>query len=78
MCLAIPARVVEICDLSALVDVQGARRQANLMLLPEPVAVGEFVLVHAGFAIQKLDRQEGEETLRLFHEVMGRMQEGEI
>ena len=69
MCIAIPSKVIEINDLTAIIDVRGARRQVNLMLLPEPAIIGDYVLVHAGFAIQKLDSEAGKETLQLFEEM---------
>ena len=70
MCLAIPSEVVEIRDLMATIDVGGARREVSLLLLPEPVSLGEYVLVHAGFAIQRVDREAGEEALRLLRELL--------
>ncbi len=66
MCVAVPSRIISIDDLMATIDVQGAQRQVSLMLLPEEAEIGEYVLVHAGFAIQKLDKEAGEETLKLF------------
>ena len=66
MCLAIPSRVVSTDGITAVVDVCGARRQASLMLLPEEVAPGDFVLVHAGFAMQTVDRETAEESLKFF------------
>jgi hydrogenase expression/formation protein HypC len=66
MCLAIPSRVVSIDGMNAVVDVCGARRAANVMLLPEEVAVGDYVLVHAGFAMQKVDRDTAEQSLQFF------------
>ena len=63
MCLAIPSKIVQIDDLKAIVDVYGARRDINLMLLPEEVVIGDYVLVHAGFAIQKVDRESAREAL---------------
>ena len=65
MCLAVPARVVSIEDQLAAVEVQGVRRAASLMLLPE-AAVGDYVLVHAGFAMQIVaaDEVRAMETLR--------------
>ena len=56
MCLAIPSKVVSIDNMSATIDVFGARREVSLMLMPEMPAVGEYVLVHAGFAIQKVQK----------------------
>ncbi len=56
MCLAIPSRVVSIDgNLFAMIDVFGARKKVSLMLMPEETRVGDYVLVHAGFAIQKVD-----------------------
>ena len=57
MCLAVPAKVVEIKDQLASVELNGVRRAASLMLLPE-AAVGDYVLVHAGFAMQIVDEEE--------------------
>ena len=70
MCLAIPSRIVSTDGLTAVVDVCGARREANLMLLPEEVAPGDFVLVHAGFAMQTVDRATAEESLDFFRRLV--------
>jgi hydrogenase expression/formation protein HypC len=70
MCLAVPSEIVSINDLVATIDVSGARRDISLMLLPEEVQVGDFVIVHAGFAIQKIDREAGQEALRLIKELV--------
>ena len=70
MCLAIPAQVVSIEDQLAVVEIHGVRRQASLMLLPE-AKVGDFVLVHAGFAMQVVDQQEAETTNALLDEMHG-------
>ncbi len=75
MCLAIPSEIVEKNGMIATVDVMGARRQVSLMLLPEEADVGDFVLVHAGFAIQKIDRQAAEESMRLLQEVARKLAE---
>jgi hydrogenase expression/formation protein HypC len=63
MCLAIPSRIVEKNDLVATVDVCGARREVNLMLLPEEAKIGDYVLVHAGFAMQKVDMDVAQDSL---------------
>lgn len=65
MCLAIPSLIVEMDDLKAVVDVYGARREVNLMLLPEPAGIGDYVLVHAGFAIQKVEPMAAQEALKV-------------
>ena len=70
MCLAVPARVISIDDQLASVEVQGVRRAASLMLLPE-AAVGDYVLVHAGFAMQIVDHEEAERIEALRAEMRG-------
>ncbi len=69
MCLAIPSRVVEIRDEMATIDLSGVRRDVSLLLLPEEAAVGDYVLVHAGFAIQRIDPQAAEEAIKLIKEI---------
>ncbi len=70
MCLAIPSRIVEREDLRAVVDVYGARREINLMLMPEEVGVGDYVLVHAGFAIQKVERDAARDALKVISSII--------
>lgn len=70
MCLAVPSEIVSINGLVATVDVYGARREISLLLLPEEVELGDFVIVHAGFAIQKIDREAGNEALRMIKELV--------
>ncbi len=68
MCWAVPARIVSIDGELGKVDLAGAVREVGLMLLDEP-QVGQYVLVHAGFAIQKVDEEEAQETLKLLAEI---------
>ena len=69
MCLAIPAKVLEIQGDIAKVDFgQGVAREVNVMLVE--AHVGEYVLVHAGYAIQLLDQEAAEESLRLWRELL--------
>lgn len=56
MCLAIPSRIISIDNLFAMIDVFGARKQVSIMLMPERPRIGDYVLVHAGFAIQKVEK----------------------
>jgi hydrogenase expression/formation protein HypC len=66
MCLAIPARVVELREGDlAVIDLGGVRKEISLALV-EDVAPGDFVIVHVGYALQKLDPGEAEKTLALF------------
>lgn len=68
MCLAVPGKIIEIQDMIAVVEITGVTRKISLMLLPE-TKVGDFVLVHAGFAIQAIDEEEARITLDLFKEL---------
>jgi hydrogenase expression/formation protein HypC len=71
MCLAVPGKVSEVSGMNARVDYGGGLvRDARLDVLPE-VAVGDYVLVHAGYAISRIDEQEAEETLRVIREMGG-------
>lgn len=72
MCLAIPAKIIEKMDegmLRATVGNGPTCLTVSGMLLPEEVNVGDYVIVHAGFAMHKMDRTEAEESLRLFREL---------
>ena len=71
MCLAIPSKIIEIRDSMATIDVYGAQRDVSLLLLEDNVHVGDYVLVHAGFAIQKLQEDDAEERLELFQQFFG-------
>jgi len=71
MCLAIPACVEElIAGDSAIVNLGGVRKEISLALV-EDIAVGDYVIVHVGFALQKLDPEEAAQTLALFAEIGG-------
>ncbi|MFN4341318.1 MAG: HypC/HybG/HupF family hydrogenase formation chaperone [Azonexus sp.] len=66
MCLAIPAQVVELRpDDNALVDLAGVKKEVSLALV-DGVTVGDYVIVHVGYALNKLDPEEAEKTLKLF------------
>ncbi len=68
MCLAVPARVVERNGDEGLVELGASRVRVSLLMTPE-AQVGDFVLVHAGFAIERLDEQEAKETWELLEQV---------
>ena len=71
MCVAVPGEIVSLePDGTALVDFGGTRRTASVALLEE-VAVGDFVVVHAGFALHRVDPEEARQTRRLFREILG-------
>ena len=67
MCLGIPGLIVGIKGDTATVDVAGTKKDASLRLM-EKAAVGDYVIIHAGFAIEKVDTIKAEETLRLIRE----------
>jgi len=68
MCLAVPAEVKSIDGHMATVDYGGVKRQTNISLVE--AKVGDFVIVHAGYAIQVMDREEAEKTLDLFRQLL--------
>jgi hydrogenase expression/formation protein HypC len=69
MCLAAPAKVISISGNEAIVDYNGVRTTTRLDTLTEPLAPGDYVLIHTGFAIRRLSAEDGEETLKLFDEL---------
>jgi hydrogenase expression/formation protein HypC len=68
MCLAIPAKVISVDGSVALVAIEDVEYKASLLLLDD-VKSGDFIMLHAGFAIEKVDPEEAAETLRLLNEV---------
>ena len=71
MCLGIPGQILEFVDEEnsiAKVEVSGVKRNVNVFLVrPEGIGVGDWVLIHVGFAMSKIDEQEAQETLKLLH-----------
>lgn len=76
MCLAIPSKITKIDDNMATIDVEGVQREASLLLL-EDARVGDYVIVHAGFAIQKLNESAAQETLDLLREAIAAVEKSE-
>lgn len=70
MCLGIPGRIIEISGLNAKVDVAGVRKDINMRLL-DGARVGDYVIVHAGFAIERLDEGKAAETISMIEKVIG-------
>lgn len=77
MCLAIPGKIIKIDKSMAIADFGGVKKEIALDLLPD-TKTGDYVLVHAGFAINKLDKKEAIETLRLIHELPAYLPESGI
>lgn len=69
MCLAVPARIMSIDGEEAVLDYGGVKRKANISMLND-VKVGDYVLVHVGYAISKMDEEEALETLKLWDEML--------
>ncbi len=73
MCLAVPGKILSISDQNAMIDFGGVQREANVSLI-EP-RVGDYVVVHAGFAIQVVDEEEARETIKLWEELLASQQQ---
>jgi hydrogenase expression/formation protein HypC len=70
MCLAVPAKVIKVYGERAVVEIGGVRREASLSLVADQgISVGDYVLIHTGFAIQKVDEEEAKETLDLLRQL---------
>ncbi len=68
MCLAIPAKVISVDGSNAMVSIEDVEYKASLLMLDD-VRPGDFVMLHAGFAIEQVDPEEAAETLRLLNEI---------
>ena len=76
MCLALPSKIIKIEDNVATIDVEGVKRKVSLLLLEDAI-VGEYVIVHAGFAIQRIDEAAAMETLNLLREAAELVEKGD-
>ena len=70
MCLAVPAKIVSVSGDKAEVEIGGIRREASLALVSDQVSVGDYVLIHTGYAIAKVNEKEARTILRTWKEVM--------
>jgi hydrogenase expression/formation protein HypC len=70
MCLGVPGKVLEVNGLEATVDFFGVKKLLRLDIVDEPVAVGDYVLNHVGFAIRRIPPEDVGETLALFEQVL--------
>lgn len=70
MCLAIPMRVIRIDGSDIQVEIDGVKREASLMIIDDEIKLGDYVVVHAGFVISKLDEDEARITLDLMREML--------
>ncbi|MEZ7934526.1 MAG: HypC/HybG/HupF family hydrogenase formation chaperone [Sulfurospirillum sp.] len=79
MCLSIPSKVVEIDENNyATVDTMGVKRKVTLDLISEPVHVGDYVLIHVGFAMNKISKEHAEDSIAAYNEIVEAMKDGSI
>lgn len=78
MCLGVPGKVLAIDGLSATVDFFGVRKELRLDIVDEPVAVGDYVLNHVGYAIRRIPPEEVQETLALFDQLLAAQQADDL
>ncbi|MCI9070009.1 HypC/HybG/HupF family hydrogenase formation chaperone [Clostridium sp.] len=74
MCIAVPAKIEDILENDAIVNYDGVKVRVNIMFIENP-SVGDYVLVHAGCAIQKIDEKYARETLDIFNELSDAIEE---
>ncbi|MCQ2683812.1 HypC/HybG/HupF family hydrogenase formation chaperone [Helicobacter pylori] len=75
MCLAIPSKVIAINNNVAILETLGVQREASLDLMGEPVKVGDYVLLHIGYVMSKIDEKEALESIELYQEMIAKMNE---
>ncbi|GAA9424410.1 HypC/HybG/HupF family hydrogenase formation chaperone [Helicobacter pylori] len=75
MCLAIPSKVIAINNNVALLETLGVQREASLDLMGESVKVGDYVLLHIGYVMSKIDEKEALESIALYQEMIAKMSE---
>lgn len=68
MCLGFPGKIIELDEFAATVDIGGTKREVSVMILPDEVEIGDWVMVHAGMAIAKMDPDEAQKTLQVLRE----------
>lgn len=70
MCLAVPMEVIKIADNSAVVEYEGTKREVRLDIVDQRPEVGDYVIIHAGFALHRIDEAEAKESLKYLKEMM--------
>ncbi|TPH34861.1 HypC/HybG/HupF family hydrogenase formation chaperone [Helicobacter pylori] len=75
MCLAIPSKVIAINNNVAVLETLGVQREASLDLMGESVKVGDYVLLHIGYVMSKIDEKEALESIELYQEMIAKMNE---
>ncbi|WP_457635663.1 HypC/HybG/HupF family hydrogenase formation chaperone [Persephonella sp.] len=78
MCLSIPSKIVEILpDNYAIVDTMGVKRKVSLDLMNEPVDIGDYVLIHVGYAMAKMNEKEAVESIKIYEEIIQELEKEE-
>ena len=78
MCLSIPSKVVEVDENNmATVDTMGIKRQVSLDLVADEINIGDYILIHVGFAMNKIDEKEALQSLEVYREMLEAMEEEE-
>ena len=76
MCLSIPSKIIEILpDNFAIVDTMGVKRKVSLDLISDNVEIGDYVLIHVGYAITKMREEEAAESLKVYEEIVKHLEE---
>lgn len=75
MCLAIPMEVKKINDNWALVEYEGTQREVRLEIVDQRPEVGDYVIIHAGFALHRIDEEEAKESLKYWKEILANVPE---
>ena len=80
MCLCIPSSVVSFdqTSMSAVVETLGVTREVSTHLISEPIEVGDHLLIHVGFAISKIDREEALESIKVYQKLIAEMEQDDI
>ena len=78
MCLGVPGRVLTIDGMLATVDFFGVKREVRLELIDEPVAIGDYILNHVGFAIRRIPEEDIEGTLELYEQLLQEAEAGDL
>ncbi|GIU06368.1 hydrogenase assembly protein HypC [Shewanella sp. c952] len=79
MCLSIPSQVVTIHEgeESVTVDTMGVKRKVSSHLMTEPLELGDYVLIHIGFVMNKIDKADAQESLALYKEIVSKLEQEE-
>ncbi|QLE85766.1 HypC/HybG/HupF family hydrogenase formation chaperone [Shewanella sp. Scap07] len=79
MCLSIPSQVVELHtnEQAVTVETMGVKRKVSSHLMAEPLAIGDYVLIHIGFVMNKIDPKDAEQSLALYREIVAKLNQAE-